>query len=275
MNHSENPNCHGWHSLQAINDVFAQLLSSLNWHGEAREWTLPLYSQDCKQAPSCLPLHTQHTAHTRIDTHAGSLKSTHKSEVTDNMTLFYWSYKFCQRRCTWRTHTHLWHKNMTKSTHQPADTTACECTNPHVSVCATHPHVIKHNTHVFGSGGGEPRLEQLEYGATLSSTPHGSRSNQLVSGIYFPCPTPPLSPSDPPLSSNHPCSGMSHPCSVPKETPSAIDQPHTVQCKFHWNSADLYKVGPYVLVHTLYTHRDTKQHKHLWYRKVSNVKYSF
>lgn len=45
--------------------------------------------------------------------------------------------------------------------------------------------------------------------------------------LYGPCPTPAHSPTDPPLASNHPCSGMSHPCSVPKETLSAIDQPHT------------------------------------------------
>ena len=38
------------------------------WHKEARGWTLPLRSQDSKQAPYCLPLHT-HTYSSHTHTH--------------------------------------------------------------------------------------------------------------------------------------------------------------------------------------------------------------
>lgn len=141
------------------------------------------------------------------------------------------------------------------------------------AVRAICTHVKGHNTHAYTCSfwPGWRSTKALTVRTRCHSELHarGSRSDQSVSGIYCPCPAPPPSPPDPPLFSNHPCSGMSHPCSVPKETPPAIDQPHTdsVQCSFHWNSADLDKAGPYVFGHKQYTqtHIHTKQHNHLWH----------
>lgn len=192
-------------------------------------------------------------------------KAHSKSEGTDNMTLFYWSYKFCQQCCTWRTHTPSHKYDVCKQN-------ACMHTQPYVyiypcntSTCnrAWHTGVNVQFLAVVVEHEGFDSM-YIVHGATLSSTPRSSRSDQSVSGICCPSPAPPPSPHDPPLFSNHPCSGMSHPCSVPKETPSVIDQPHTdtVQYSFHWKTADLYKTGPYVSVHAYTVHMHTHTHIH-------------
>lgn len=172
---------------------------------------MPLYSQDCK--------------------HAGALKSTHESEGTDNMTLFYWPYKFCQRRCTWRTPQKYHHKH---TLIQPyADTCVRVHTHPDVRVCLCNMSTCNKAAHAH------VKMQFLAAAVVFTVTTrchtelHAPWFKVRSAALYGPCPTPAHSPTDPPLASNHPCSGMSHPCSVPKETLSATDQPHTdtVQCR--------------------------------------------